>query len=136
MSRRWIWPSLYFNSNASNRRFTPKTNSSKTGSVGGGTMTIDERILEQTRTQFGSQVGHLTPTQISQVRACLQGTETLDFGEGLLAGLAAAHQILSLPDGVKMLKLVIAVVAHDLSRKHEYADYLLDTRRTFYHLRN
>ena len=80
-------------------------------------MIFDEPISPEFRQQFVSQVGHLTPAQVSQVKACLQGDQSPEFMEGLLAGLAGAHQIF--PGGNALLKVVIAVIAEEIAlEKH------------------
>lgn len=80
-------------------------------------MKFDEPVAPATRTQFATQIGHLTPTQIQQVHDCLEGKQCFEFYEGLLAGFAGAHQILALPNGFALLKVTIAVIAHEMARK-------------------
>ena len=80
-------------------------------------MIFDEPVTPQVRNQFVTQIGHLTPTQIQQVRDCLRGSQSPEFYEGLLAGFAAAHQIFTLPNGIALLKVSIAVIAQEITRK-------------------
>lgn len=83
-------------------------------------MHLDERIPNKLREQFASQTEHLHDLTLETIKPMFRGIETDDFNEGLLAGLAAAYQVLkTVPpnDHVSAIGAMIAVVSREIYKK-------------------